>query len=419
MDKFFVTFGNEFIKTLCTATPDIVFVKDLNGAYLFANSAFERLYGYTLEQLRGQTDFLFLPEDEAKQFSECDRQALATTSPMVFAGWQINHITGKKECYETIKTPIFNKSGQVIGLLGIGRNVTQRKLSEDALQEFNLNLETQILRRTKELEASNLQLQHSLERLQLTQHELIQGERLASLGRLVAGLAHELNSPIGSAYTVGSTLGENAKAMGYAIDANQVKKSTLTRFVRSVADGASLITKTLSHATELITTFKQVGVDQASMRRREFDLSETVRDILKALTVTFKGSGVKLSSSISPGIRLDSYPGMITQVLINLAENAKNHAFPDKGKGSVMIRAKDLNATVEITVQDSGCGIPVEIHDKIFTPFFTTKEGAGGSGLGLSIVHSLVSQGLGGNVSLESSSGAGSKFVISIPKIAK
>jgi signal transduction histidine kinase len=155
------------------------------------------------------------------------------------------------------------------------------------------------------------------------------------------------------------------------------------------------------------------------MRRREFDLSETVRDILKALTVTFKGSGVKLSSSISPGIRLDSYPGMITQVLINLAENAKNHAFPDKGKGSVMIRAKDLNATVEITVQDSGCGIPVEIHDKIFTPFFTTKEGAGGSGLGLSIVHSLVSQGLGGNVSLESSSGAGSKFVISIPKIAK
>lgn len=415
-NEFFDSFGSAFIQALCLASPDIVFVKDLNGAFLFANSAFEQLYGYTMEQIHGKTDFDFMSEEEAAYFANRDREALAADKPTVSIAWQVNHITDDDECFETIKSPLVDRSGKVVGLLGIGRNVTQRERSEEALRQLNLQLEARIAERTHALEVSNSDLQQALETLKLAQNELVQGEHQASLGRMVAGLAHELNSPIGSAFTVGSVLAEKASSIGRVLESGQVRKSEMLKFIDSVNEGAALIAKTLGRASELISTFKQVGVDQSSMQKREFDLAETVQDVLTALAIPFKGSRIQLVSAVPQGIELNSFPGMVTQVLINLVENAKHHAFAQTTDCCVTIQAQDLDTMVSITVQDNGTGIPLEIQDKIFDPFFTTKRGLGGSGLGLSIVHNLVTQRLGGTIRLESSAGAGSRFLITIPK---
>ena len=418
MEKLLTALGTAFFETLSSATPDILFVKDLDGAFLYSNKAFERLYGYTLEQIRGKTDFSFMSEEEASYFAAKDREALAATNPVVSTAWQLNHVNEEMECYETIKSAIYDLDGRVTGLLGIGRNVTQHKRAEEALQALNVDLEDRIAIRTKELEDSNSLLRQTLDNLESTQHELIQGEQLASLGRLMTGLSHELNTPIGSAYTVASSLGGDAVALKHAVESNQLKKSELLSFIQAVADGASLINRTLNHASELISTFKQVGVDQASMQRREFDLAATVADTLNALGVSFKGSGIELVSTVPQGIWLDSFPGMVSQVLINLTENAKKHAFPPPMRGRVLIEAKELGPTVEISVRDNGVGIPMEIREEVFTPFFTTKKTSGGSGLGLGIVQSLVTQELCGTLRLESTVGAGSSFVFCIPKVA-
>jgi len=235
---------------------------------------------------------------------------------------------------------------------------------------------------------------------------------------LVTGLAHELNTPIGTASLVGSALTEQASIIERNLEANQIKRSDLAAFVKAVTEGASLISKTLNHANELVSTFKQVGVDQASMQRREFELSQTVADALGALAVSFKGSGVQLSSTVPIGIRIDSYPGMVTQILLNLIENARKHAFDAKSGGSVFVEARDFGEEVEIAVSDNGSGIPQDLREKIFEPFFTTKKGEGGSGLGLSIVQRLVTQGLGGSIELDSTSKEGSQFFIRFPKSA-
>lgn len=416
MEAIFEGYGSVFTEKLFETTSDVVFVKDPRGAYIFVNKAFECLYGYTLAQVRHKTDFDFLPEPEAQYFANRDQEAIRAGKPTVSEAAQVNELTGTTEHFETIKTPVFDKDGQLIGLLGIGRNVTQRKNAEDALLAANQSLEARVVERTRELATANERIQQALEHLNLTQHELVQGEKLASLGRLVAGLSHELNTPIGSAYTVASTLIDHARSMQSKFDSGKIKRSEMAVFIQNALHGASLVESTLRHANELIGNFKQVSVDQASSRRREFDLASTVDEVLSALAVSFKGSGIQLVSSVPRQIILDSFPGMLTQILINVIDNARAHAFEPGSAGTVKISARDLGALVELAVQDNGIGIAKELQGKVFDPFFTTRLGTGGSGIGLSIVHSLVTQGLEGSVRLKSAAGAGCKFTFVIPK---
>ena len=416
MEAIFEGYGSAFTEKLFETTADVVFAKDPSGAYIFVNHAFERLYGYTLGQVQHKTDFDFLPEVEAQYFANRDQEAIRAGKPTVSEAAQVNELTGLTEHFETIKTPVFDRDGQLIGLLGIGRNVTQRKNAEDALLAANQSLEARVEERTRELATANERIQQALEHLNLTQHELVQGEKLASLGRLVAGLSHELNTPVGSAYTVASTLIDHAKAMQSKFESGKIKRSEMAAFIQNAFHGASLIESTLRHASELISNFKQVGVDQASSRRRKFDLANTVDEVLSALAVSFKGSGIQLVSSVPKQIVLDSFPGMLTQILINVIENARVHAFAAGTGGTVKVGAKDLAASVEVTVQDNGIGIAKDIQSKVFDPFFTTRLGSGGSGIGLSIVHSLATQGLEGTVRLKSSPGAGCKLTFVIPK---
>lgn len=235
------------------------------------------------------------------------------------------------------------------------------------------------------------------------EEELIKSQKLSSLGGLVAGVSHELNTPIGSAITVASTIHGDAQAIRRQIDGGRVQKSAIVEFVSAVDHGSSMMLSSLNRAAELITHFKRISVDQSLDERRSFDLDEYVTEIADTMSHLFKNNGVLLKLDMSSHASLHAYPGPLSQVVINLVQNALTHAFdPDDG-GTITVATKSVNSReVEISVTDTGKGISPDLIDRIFEPFFTTKFGQGGTGLGLHIVYNIVTEALGGSIHAES-----------------
>lgn len=293
-----------------------------------------------------------------------------------------------------------------------------RRKAEEALAKYAAELEDRVSERTQDLSASNEELTAALRHLTLTQRELVESEKLASLGRLVAGVAHELNTPIGNAVMVGSTLGDHVRDIKAQMESGQLKKSSLMRFMEETMGACVLLGRSLEQAAQLVANFKQVAVDQTSAQRREFDVETTLKEVLSTLRPRLKKTPFVLELKAATGLRMDSYPGQLGQVITNLVINAELHAYAGRMEGTISVEAEESGEHVRIVVRDNGCGIAEKIRGKIFDPFFTTKMGSGGTGLGLNIVHSLVTRVLGGRLTLESVEGAGSAFIMDLPKIA-
>lgn len=248
--------------------------------------------------------------------------------------------------------------------------------------------------------------------------ELMRSERMASLGRLVAGVAHELNTPIGNAVMVASTLSERLTEVERQVAAGELKRSTLDRFLADAGEGSHMLMEGLRRASELIRHFKQVAVDQTSEKRRRFRLGELVRDVASSLHPQFRG-GIRLTIEIEAEAELDSYPGPLGQVLVNLIDNARQHGFREGESGEIVVTVRepdDGDALIE--VRDTGRGMQPAVLKRIFEPFFTTRLGQGGSGLGLSIVHNIVTGPLGGSIRMESEPGNGATAFLSLPVTA-
>jgi signal transduction histidine kinase len=248
-----------------------------------------------------------------------------------------------------------------------------------------------------------------------TQKELLQSEKLAALGAMVAGVSHELNTPVGNGLLAVSTLSRDLttfRAASLAV----FKRSVLEEFLRSVDDAVAISMRNLERAALLVSSFKQIAVDRASAQRRQFSLIEVVMATLHLLDPTLRRCQCAVELDVPASIELDSFPGPLGQVISNLVENAVNHAFGDGGGTiSIAVRPAPNPAAVVISVTDHGKGIPVELHGHVFEPFFTTRLGQGGSGLGLSIVYNIVTDLLGGQICLTSEEGAGARFDVTIP----
>lgn len=287
-------------------------------------------------------------------------------------------------------------------------DVTEQRMAQKALEELNAGLEIRVAERTRDLEQAIEDLKH-------TQKELIRSEKLASLGALVAGVAHELNTPIGNAVMVASTLKTLGKEFGMAASQG-LKRSALEQFIARLHESSEVIERNLQRAAELIAGFKQVAVDQSSYQWRSFELAEVLHELRLTLSPTLRRSHVDLEEDVSPGLCMDSYPGPLTQVLINVVNNAVLHGFEGRDGGIVRITGRPVGAShVRIEVRDNGRGIDPENLPRIFDPFFTTRMGKGGSGLGLHIVYSLVTELLGGEVQMESQPGLGSTLILTLP----
>ncbi len=246
----------------------------------------------------------------------------------------------------------------------------------------------------------------------------MQQEKLASLGALVAGVAHELNTPIGNALTTSSSLGHAARQLQDSVQRGELRKSVLVEFLKNAEAMNDLVVRSCERAATLITSFKQVAVDQTSEQRREFEILPLVEDNVNALRPSFKHAAVHIALEIPGGIRCNSYPGPLGQVLVNLVQNAVIHGFADRRGGTIRITAHAEDARVQMTVEDDGLGMSDEVRAHIFDPFFTTRLGQGGSGLGLSVSQNIVTMVLGGSIDVHSSPGQGTRFVLRFPRDA-
>jgi signal transduction histidine kinase len=272
-----------------------------------------------------------------------------------------------------------------------------------------------------ELRTSMEKAEGALFELNAAQQNLIDAERLAALGGLVAGVAHEVNNPIGISLTVASSFARRAETFEAELRSDtQLRRSQLEEFVRSSRDAAQQLVANLHRAGELIQSFKQVAVDRSRAERRLFSLSESTEQIIASLRPVLKKAPITLSVEVPEGLMIDSYPGAYGQILTNLFLNAANHAFADGRAGAITISARSRgNDDVEIIFTDNGAGMTPDVQRQAFDPFFTTRRNEGGTGLGLHIVYNLVTQQLGGRMMLDSRLGQGTTFRIIMPRAVK
>ena len=240
-------------------------------------------------------------------------------------------------------------------------------------------------------------------------------DRLASLGTVVAGVAHEVNTPVGNALTIASTIHEHTDELTQGLREGQIGRNRLQDLLHELEDGTRLLTTSLQRASTVISNFKQIAVDQSSERRRHFNLAQFLGEVAVLMDTQLR-QRVHLTLSVSPELNMNSYPGALSQVIINLVNNAAVHAFAEDQKGEIMVSAfGSPDGQIKIKVSDNGRGIPKENLTRIFDPFFTTRMNTGGSGLGLSIVHNLVTGSLGGTIRVHSDVGAGTSVTLDLP----
>ena len=287
------------------------------------------------------------------------------------------------------------------------------------ISELNLELELRVGQRTEDLYLAIVKLEDNLKILKETQVSLVKSEKLASLGAIVAGVAHEINTPIGNALITASTIREIANEFSGQAANGKLTHSALNNFLKLCKEGSQLVESSLVRASELVQSFKQVAVDQSSERRRSFNLSAVVGETILTLNHLFKNKPYFLEINIPNNLMLDSYPGALSQVITNLLNNALIHGFEGRKEGKMIVSAEAISTDrVRLCFSDNGNGINETNIKHIFDPFFTTKFGQGGSGLGLNVVDNIVHRILGGSIQVASSMDQGTSFTVEIPLIA-
>lgn len=290
--------------------------------------------------------------------------------------------------------------------------VYRRHLDLKKIQEYQTNLEELVTHRT--------------EQLKLVQEELIQADNLAALGALVAGVSHELNTPLGNALMAATTIKDSTDSLTRELDQQSLSKDRLEREVQRISDTAGIIEKTLGRARELVGNFRQVAVDRQSEKMRQFNFDHIIRETLATLQPTLKKTSFNVELDLAADRIIESYPGAVSQLVSNLVENAMKHAYEGRNEGTIRISSKIVRGApgnddgeegdkIVFVCKDFGVGIPEKNLKKVFEPFFTTKFGKGGSGLGMAICYQLVTEALSGTIAVSSRVGAGTEFTIELP----
>lgn len=252
--------------------------------------------------------------------------------------------------------------------------------------------------------------------LRQAQQDLIQAEKMASLGSLVAGVAHEINTPLGNTLTAASHLHDKVTDLAAMLEENRLRRSDLVAFVGLLTETTRLMVANCERAAELVQSFKQVAVDQTSGERRRFDLKDYIDEVLLSLRPQLRKTGHRIIVDCPENLEIDGYPGAVSQLLTNFLLNSLMHAYEPGQSGRIAIRVHvPEDDVVELAYTDDGKGIPQELLGRIYDPFFTTRRGSGGSGLGLHIVYNLVTGTLRGQISVESEPGRGTCFTVRFP----
>lgn len=308
-------------------------------------------------------------------------------------------------------------SGIVIAVGAVISIYTVRRTSnaEKSLHELNMELEQRVEDRTHTLSEVNINLEGTIQALRDTQRQLIQVEKMASLGSLVAGISHEINTPLGIGVTAASSLQEEIDNIQKLFENGNMKRSDLEHFFVHANQAGDMLFNNMERARNLIHSFKQVAVDQSSDEWRILELHSYFAQIITSLGPKFKQTAVTVENCADMDLQTYTHPGAIYQIISNLTLNALLHAYDEGQAGVICVGARRDGDFIELTCQDNGKGIAEQNLGRIFEPFFTTRRGSGGTGLGLNIVYNLVSTRLGGVINVVSEIGTGTTFTVRLP----
>lgn len=362
------------------------------GVIVTYNQAAEGMFGYSVIEAVGNNVKLLMPQNLAEEHDGYLEKYRRTGKARII-GISREVIARRKDGSTFLMELSISefRHGEAKTFVGIVRDITERKEAE-------------------------YKLQTTLGELRNTQAELVQTEKMASLGGLVAGIAHEVNTPVGVGVTAASNLKERIDSLSELFESGNMKKSDFEGFLKIASQSTSIISTNLNRAAELIRSFKQVAVDQSSEEIRQFNLHDYLEEILVSLRPQLKKAAHEVTIEGDQDIQLESYPGALSQIVTNLIMNSMIHAYDDGEAGHIRISFSRGPKSIEVLYADDGKGVPPDVLEKIFEPFFTTKRGSGGSGLGMHILYNLITQKLGGAVACESTPGEGITFTITLPE---
>lgn len=402
-------------KTLFDLAPVPLTVTDRRGTPVGINLALTRVFGYAdgdvIGKVSGQFDFW-------DSFAERDRIWTAFRQNGALQG---EIARARRADGRSVELAIWASSLSLGGehsIIWALLDLTEELNAKRDLKELNASLEERVRQRASELEMANNDLSRTLETLKRAQSDLIVAEKMASLGSLVAGVAHELNTPIGNALLAATALSDQVSVFQTVVSSGAIGRSVLIEHLAQTSLACMLMARSLQKAASLITSFKQVAADQTSDQRRIFDLRLVVHDTIATFTPLLRSKNCIATVDV-PTLALDSYPGSLCQVIDNLINNALIHAFEGREASAIRLHARETDAeTVELTFADDGAGMQPEVLHHVFDPFFTTRMGQGGTGLGMNIVYNIVTGVLGGRIGIESAPGQGTCIRITMPRQA-
>lgn len=411
-------------QALIDSAPGILYLYNSKSELVYWNKNHEIITGYTNEELRKMTLMDWYKGDEESM--QAVNKGLAQTLREGFGSAEayLQCKDGSKKFLFFTACPLKIKEEDFF--VGVGVDISDRRNAEQKLVELNKNLENEVEERTaalkkandelvssnKELDMRNKESRRANEKLRNMQNFLIESEKMFALAGLVAGVAHEVNTPLGIGITAASHLSDMASELIEAVQNKTLSDSQLTEFFEDIRSGSDIILSNLNRAGKLIQSFKQLSVDQSTEPKRIFEVCSYMDEILQSVSPSLKKTRIKISVVCPNPIEVHGYPGAFSQIITNLIMNSTLHAFEPHAEGLITITLGLQDSLLRIVYADDGAGMPPEILSRIFEPFYTTKRSTGGTGLGLAVVYSLVTQKLGGTIECKSSVGKGTEFTI-------
>ncbi len=414
-----------YLYQILESTPMPTFVIDREHRITHWNLACENLTGLSAEEMIGTADQwrafygnqrpimadMILDNSPAQDVAGYYENNFRR-SPLIEDAYEgeifLPHLGPEGKWVYFMAAPLKDGKGERIGAIETVHDITERKHTEERIVHLN-----------EELENSVAELKRSLEVLKQTQKQLMDSEKMAMLGRLVGGVAHEVNTPIGVSVTAASYLDERTRAALELLKAGALKRSDLESYFKVASESAEMILANLRRASDFIQSFKQVAVDQTSERPRLFHLKTYILDLLASFRPKLKKTSHIVTVDCPDELEIFSFPGAFSQILSNLLVNSIIHGFEAEEKGEIRIEAENREDQLQLTYSDNGKGMNPEQVQHVFEPFFTTRRGKGGDGLGMHIVYNLVTQTLKGEITCSSQPGHGVIFAMNLPLLDK
>ncbi|MEW6519134.1 MAG: PAS domain S-box protein [Thermodesulfobacteriota bacterium] len=403
-----------------------IFGVDVEGSITFINATAEKLTGFRSDDVFGLPYRIFFrgTREDGPRFDP-----LHCPIPASFKDGRTHRSShevfvrkdGSSFPARLVSAPIIEDE-TVIGAVVLFEDITEeqriqheKQKAEQQLRELTATLDERVRQRTAQLNAINSDLLNTLDQLQKTQAQLVQSEKMASLGGLVAGVAHEINTPVGIAYTAATHLDKETGEILELYRSGKMRRSDFEEYLGTCRESTTLLQANLRRAGELIRSFKQVAIDQSGEGKRTFKLHDYIQEILLSLRPILKKTGHEIAVIGAEDISLLSYPGAFSQIVTNLITNSLTHAYDQDEAGRILLQFSTNGDALSFEYSDDGKGIAAENLPRIFEPFFTTSRKKGGNGLGLHIIYNIITQKLHGAISCRSEPGKGATFAITIP----